>query len=193
MINKFGDLQKDYFIVVFHPETVTNTTVELQMKELLNAIDTFKKQYDFIFIGSNSDTGSNIIFNLLDNYTKENNFRFLTSVKPEEYLSLIKYSKGLIGNSSSGIIEVPSLKIPTINIGDRQKGRVRGNTVIDVLIDKNEIIQAIKKSQTNMFNQILEKNINPYYKDSVMENAYQIIIKFLNSNKMNEVKDFYDF
>ncbi|WP_369526332.1 UDP-N-acetylglucosamine 2-epimerase [Photobacterium leiognathi] len=59
--------------------------------------------------------------------------RFITSVKPEEYLALNKYSKGLIGNSSSGLIEIPSLHIPTINIGDRQKGRVKGKSIIDCM------------------------------------------------------------
>ena len=63
------------------------------MVNLLEAIDIYKKNYNFIFIGSNSDTGSNIIYNMLNNYTNKNNFKFLTSVKSEEYLSLVKYLK----------------------------------------------------------------------------------------------------
>lgn len=191
--DKFGEIEKEYFMVVFHPETVTTSSVSEQMSEVLSAIDKFKDKYDFIFIGSNSDTGSNIIFEMVDRYAKENNFKFLTSVKPEEYLSLIKYSKGLIGNSSSGLIEVPSLKIPTINIGDRQKGRVRGESVIDVVAKKQQIIEAIEKSQSVEFQKMLKDTINPYYQKEVMEEAYKIIKAFLQSDKLNKIKDFYDF
>lgn len=190
---KFEDLKKDYFMIVFHPETVTGVSVEKQMKELLEALDKFKANYDFIFIGSNSDTGSNIIFQMIDEYTEKNNFKFLTSVKPEEYLALIKYSVGLIGNSSSGLIEAPSLKVPTINIGDRQKGRVRGESVIDVKANRNGIINGIEKSQNEKFRDILENSKNPYYQNEVMEEAYKIIVEFLYSNKLNKIKEFYDF
>lgn len=191
--NRFGSIKKDYFMVVFHPETVTDVSVESQIDELLEAIDNFKDNYDFIFIGSNSDTGSDTIFNMINDYTRKNNFKFLTSVKPEEYLALIKYSKGLIGNSSSGLIEVPSLKIATINIGDRQKGRVRGESVIDVQAKKDEIIEAILKSQSTFFVNMLKNTINPYYQKEVMEEAYKIIKEFLNSDRLKEIKDFYDF
>lgn len=191
--NRFGSTKKDYFMVVFHPETVTDVSVGSQIDELLGAIDNFKDKYDFIFIGSNSDTGSDIIFNMINDYTRKNNFKFLTSVKPEEYLALIKYSKGLIGNSSSGLIEVPSLKVVTINIGDRQKGRVRGESVIDVQAKKDEIIEAIERSQSTSFKNTLKNTTNPYYRKEVMEEAYKIIKEFLNSHKLKEIKDFYDF
>lgn len=191
--NRFGAIRKDYFMVVFHPETVTEVSVENQIDELLGAIDNFKDNYDFIFIGSNSDTGSDTIFKMINNYTRKNNFKFLTSVKPEEYLALIKYSKGLIGNSSSGLIEVPSLKVATINIGDRQKGRVRGESIIDVRAKKDEIIEAILKSQSTFFENMLKNTIDPYYQKEVMEEAYKIIKEFLNSDRLKEIKDFYDF
>ena len=191
--NRFGSTKKDYFLVVFHPETVTDVSVESQIDELLGAIDNFKDKYDFIFIGSNSDTGSDTIFKMISDYTRKNNFKFLTSVKPEEYLALIKYSKGLIGNSSSGLIEVPSLKVATINIGDRQKGRVRGESIIDVQAKKDEIIEGILKSQSTSFENMLKNTINPYYQKEVMEEAYKIIKEFLNSDRLKEIKDFYDF
>lgn len=191
--NRFGAIKKDYFMVVFHPETVTDVSVENQIDELLGAIDNFKEDYDFIFIGSNSDTGSDTIFNMINDYTRKNNFKFLTSVKPEEYLALIKYSKGLIGNSSSGLIEVPSLKVATINIGDRQKGRVRGESVIDVQAKKDEIIEAIECSQFTSFKNMLKSTTNPYYQKEVVEEAYKIIKEFLKSDRLKEIKDFYDF
>ncbi|MGL6167084.1 MAG: UDP-N-acetylglucosamine 2-epimerase [Fusobacteriaceae bacterium] len=191
--NIFGKIEKKYYVVLFHPETVTGASVENQIEALIGAIDTFKNEYEFIFIGSNSDTSSDIIFKMFKEYTIKNNFKFLTSARSEEYLSLIKYSSGLIGNSSSGLIEVPSLKIPTVNIGDRQKGRVRAQNVIDVIANKELIIEAIKKSNSFDFLEKLKVCINPYYQKDVMEEGYKIIVEFLNSTSINEIKDFYDF
>ena len=116
----------------------------------------------------------------------------MTSVKPEEYLSLIKYSKGLIGNSSSGLIEVPSFGIPTLNIGDRQKGRVRGKSVIDVSIDKEEIKNGIVKMLDEKFRNIVKSEKNPYIQENSLEKAYQIIKNFLFSDEIKEIKEFFD-
>lgn len=190
---RFGKIDKKHYVVLFHPETITGVSVEDQINSLTSALDIFKTEHEFIFIGSNSDTSADIISNMLKSYTEKNNFKYLTSVRPEEYLSLIKHSSGLIGNSSSGLIEVPSLKIPTINIGDRQKGRVRGINVIDIAADKKEIIDAIKKSKSTEFLELLKDSVNPYYQKDIMEEGYRIILKFLNSNNINEIKDFYDF
>ena len=122
---------------------------------------------------------------MLNDYTNKNNFKFLTSVKSEEYLSLVKYSKGLIGNSSSGLIEVPSLNVPTINIGDRQKG-------IDVRANKGEIDKAIKTILAKEYRSKLKDMRNPYYQENSLEKAYQIIKEFLNSQNIKKLKEFYD-
>ncbi|WP_318460551.1 UDP-N-acetylglucosamine 2-epimerase [Photobacterium leiognathi] len=184
---KFGLLEKPYFMVVFHPETLTLVSPSVQVIELLNALAEFTEQYDFIFIGSNSDTGSDEITEKVKLFCTMTGSRFITSVKPEEYLALNKYSKGLIGNSSSGLIEIPSLHIPTINIGDRQKGRVKGKSIIDCMCKKNDIISSIRLSQSNL----LSDNINPYYKEKVLENILLIIKRFIKSN-LSYTKDFYD-
>lgn len=192
LITNFSMERKDYFVVLFHPETLTGNSIENQIRNLLNAIDKFKEKYNFIFIGSNSDTGSNIIYEMFFKYTKENNFKFLTSVKPEEYLSLVKYSKGLIGNSSSGLIEIPSLKVPTLNIGDRQKGRVRGKTVIDITTDEIEIENGIRVMLNEEFRKNLKNEINPYTQENSLEKAYSIIKNYLYSKDINKIKEFYD-
>lgn len=192
LLDRFQLENREYFVVLFHPETLTENSIENQMVNLLEAIDIYKKNYNFIFIGSNSDTGSNIIYNMLNDYTNKNNFKFLTSVKSEEYLSLVKYSKGLIGNSSSGLIEVPSLNVPTINIGDRQKGRVRGKSVIDVRANKGEIDKAIKTILAKEYRSKLKDMRNPYYQENSLEKAYQIIKEFLNSQNIKKLKEFYD-
>ena len=188
---KFGSLQKPYFMVVFHPETLTSVSSSVQVIELLNALTEFSEQYDFVFIGSNSDTGSEEITIKVKYFCEQTQSRFMTSVTPEEYLALNKYSSGLIGNSSSGLIEIPSLKIPTINIGDRQKGRVRGDTVIDCICQQSMIIEAISLAQTTFMQNTTANSINPYYQQAVLESTLIAIKNFIN-NPIELCKDFYD-
>lgn len=188
---KFGSLSNPYFMVVFHPETLTNVSLISQTKELLQALYQFTEKYNFVFIGSNSDTGSDDITRELQAFCRETGSRFFTSVKPEEYLALNKYSNGLIGNSSSGLIEVPSLKVPTVNIGDRQKGRVRGASVIDCECTEIAIAEAINSSQEKSFLNNTRSAVNPYYKHAVLETALKIIKNYL-SLKLDTYKDFYD-
>ena len=188
---KFGPLQKPYFMVVFHSETLTSISPSVQVIELLNALTEFSEQYDFVFIGSNSDTGSDEITIKVKHFCEQTQSRFMTSVTPEEYLALNKYSQGLIGNSSSGLIEIPSLNIPTINIGDRQKGRVRGDTVIDCICMKKEIADSISMSQSDDMQNKVRSSLNPYYQYAVLDNILLNIKQFLN-NPIELCKDFYD-
>lgn len=190
--NKFGTFKKPYFMVVFHPETLSHTPITIQVEHLLNALHLFTDKYDFFFIGSNSDTGSNEITRKIKSFCKMNSGRFITSVRPEEYLSLIKNSVGLIGNSSSGLIEVPSLNVPTINIGDRQKGRVRGASVIDCACTTDDISKSILMSQEHFFLNKVKHSSNPYHKDSACNTAIGLIKKFL-LNYNYDYKNFYDF
>ncbi|WP_283597194.1 UDP-N-acetylglucosamine 2-epimerase [Photobacterium phosphoreum] len=188
---KFGSLQKPYFMVVFHPETLTSISPSAQVTELLNALTEFTVQYDFVFIGSNSDTGSDEITIKVKYFCEQIQSRFMTSVTPEEYLALNKYSQGLIGNSSSGLIEIPSLHIPTINIGERQKGRVRGKTVIDCICKKNKIVDSITNSQTEDMQQKVINSVNPYYQQAVLNNIVLEIKDFFN-RPIELCKDFHD-
>lgn len=188
---KIGFLDKQYFLVLFHPETLSLDSVSNQIEQLLMAITVFAKKYDFIFIGSNADTGSDHIRKSIQDYCHRYKFRYLESVSTEEYLALNKYSLGLIGNSSSGLIEIPSLHIPTINIGNRQKGRVHGVSIINCICEKNSIINSINDSQKlNLSNYSLSE-INPYFKENAASNALIIIRKFLNEN-ISLPKKFHD-
>ncbi|AZL86074.1 UDP-N-acetylglucosamine 2-epimerase (hydrolyzing) [Aliivibrio salmonicida] len=189
--NRFGSLQNPYFMVVFHPETLTDTPLAEQMNALLLALKTLTLKYDLIFIGSNSDTGADEITVKVKAFCDETNSRYMTSVKPEEYLALNKYAQGLIGNSSSGLIEVPSLKVPTINIGERQKGRVRGDTVIDCECTAEAILASVTDSQSVVFQHTVQKAANPYYQQAVLENALTEIKQFMQSS-VPLCKDFYD-
>ncbi|QKJ87770.1 UDP-N-acetylglucosamine 2-epimerase [Paramixta manurensis] len=188
---KFGPFNRPWFMVVFHPETLTKVSLVRQIEELINALSRLNDTYDFIFIGSNSDTGSDEITKKIKAYCHRTNSRYFTSLKPEEYLALNKFSQGLIGNSSSGLIEIPSLNIPTINIGDRQKGRVRGDSVIDCVCEVDAIFNAIVASQEPVFKARIENATNPYYKQGVLEKALDVIKNYMRTSEF-EYKDFYD-
>lgn len=154
------DLSKDYIVATFHPVTLENNSAERQMKELMEAC-IFFKDINFIFTKSNADSNSRIINKMIDEYSmKYKNIFAFTSLGMKRYLSAIKYACMVIGNSSSGLVEVPSFKIPTINIGDRQKGRIKADSIIDCIPQKEKIIDAIK---LGMNNKERFKNIdNPY-------------------------------
>lgn len=191
--SRFGSLTKPYFVVVFHPETLTKGSLIEQTSILIDALTILSEKYEFIFIGSNADTGSEKIMSLIKEFCDRSSSRYMISVNSEEYLALLKYSCGLIGNSSSGIIEAPSLNVATINIGDRQKGRVYGESVINVTCSKKAIIDAIELSQSSSFKELLVNNKNPYYKENALENAVEIIFDFLSTKENNiGYKDFYD-
>lgn len=189
--NKLGNFSKPYFVVLFHPETITEISLEQQTENLISALNKFKDRYDFVFIGSNSDTGSDKIQKIIKNFVDKNNYKRFLSLKNYEYFSLLKNSQGLIGNSSSGVIEVPSLKIPTINIGNRQLGRVKGTTIIDCSADTEDILKAIEKSQSESYKKILNESVNPYYQENSLEKYYSEIKKFLDKDN-NYLKDFWD-
>lgn len=183
---------KKYFVVLFHPETLTNIDVAEQMKNLLDSVTEFIGEYKFVFLGTNADTNSGIIRGMVKDFVQNNeNAIYYENLHTDAYHYLVKNSICLIGNSSSGIIEAPSLGVYTINIGDRQKGRVRGKSVIDVICSKNSISSAVNK--------VLEihatiKPENPYYKDNSAKEYYENIKKLLKrlAIEKNTVKEFYD-
>lgn len=183
---------KKYFVVLFHPETLTNIDIAEQMKNLLDSITEFMGEYKFIFLGTNADTNSGIIRSMVKDFVQNNeNAIYYENLHTDAYHYLVRNSICLIGNSSSGIIEAPSLGVYTINIGDRQKGRVRGNSVIDVICSKDSISSAVNK--------VLEihatiKPENPYYKENSAEEYYENIKRLLKrvDSEKNKVKEFYD-
>lgn len=185
---------KGYFVVLFHPETLTNNSALEQVMELLRAIDDYDS-YKYVFLGSNSDTNSNVIREKVKDYVgSHDNCLYFENLPTAGYHYLLKHSLGLIGNSSSGLIEAPSLKVYTINIGDRQKGRVRGNSVLDVRCNSHEIGIAIEE----IVNVNVERNsniINPYYKANAAKNYYETTKKILSDigdGIYDEPKEFYD-
>lgn len=140
-------LDKSYAVVTFHPVTLEENSAEIQAKELLLAINEFKN-YDFIVTKANADANGRIINTMVEMFAKEHsNVHVYASLGMRRYLSAVKYSEFVLGNSSSGIVEVPAFGVPTINIGDRQKGRLMAETIINCEAKYEDICQAIKHAQ----------------------------------------------
>ena len=184
-------LNKRNILVTFHPVTLEKSTAKKQFKELLKAIDELYET-NIIFTKANSDTFGRIINKMIDEYVAENSDKAVvfTSLGQLRYLSALQFMDAVVGNSSSGLTEAPSFKIGTINIGDRQKGRVKAESIIDCKPIKKDILQAFKKLYSKDFKNILKKVINPYGDGY----ASKKIIDILKNIKLNDIlkKSFYD-
>ena len=159
-------LEKPYFLVTFHPVTLEKSTANGQFSVLLDVLDAFP-EFNVIFTKTNADTDGLVINRLIDNYVGKHPGRCLavTSLGMKRYLSAMKYCAAVIGNSSSGIVEAPSFKVPTVNIGDRQKGRIRAKSIIDCQPMSLHIYNAIKDASSSEFLQTLQEKENPYEKE----------------------------
>jgi GDP/UDP-N,N'-diacetylbacillosamine 2-epimerase (hydrolysing) len=184
-------LNKKNILVTFHPVTLETSTAKEQFQELLNVIDELVDT-TIIFTKANSDTDGRIINQMIDEYVVNNSHKSVvfTSLGQLRYLSALQFVDAVVGNSSSGLTEAPSFKIGTINIGDRQKGRVKAESVIDCIPNKNSILEAFKKLYSIEFKNKL-KNVKNPYGDGY---ASQRIIKEIKKFDLNNIlkKSFYD-
>ncbi|WP_459870730.1 UDP-N-acetylglucosamine 2-epimerase [Campylobacter concisus] len=184
-------LAKKNILITFHPVTLENSSAREQFNELLNALDELEET-NFIFTKANSDTDGDVINKMIDEYVSENPQKAVAfaSLGQLRYLSAIKFVDIVLGNSSSALLEVPSFKKATINIGDRQKGRARASSVIDVRPVKEEILAAIKRAYSKEFEQTLKDTINPYDGG----NPSKKMVKILKEIKLDGIlkKKFYD-
>lgn len=184
-------LGKKNILVTFHPQTIEKKSASKQFSQILNALDSLKDTH-FIFTGANADNGGKIINEMAQSYCLKNPEKaiFAISLGQLRYLSAIKHADIVLGNSSSGISEAPSLKKATINIGNRQKGRIKAASIIDAKCDKSAILKAIKKAYSKDFQAKLKSVKNPYGSGF----ASKKIIKVLENIKLNGIlkKKFYD-
>ena len=187
-------------LVTFHSVTLENNTSKKQFSEILDSIDDLKNT-NIIFTKTNSDTNGKIINSMIDEYTSKNQNKSIaiTSMGQHNFLSALKYIDFIIGNSSSGLLEAPSFKIGTINIGDRQKGRIKAKSVIDCSPNKKSIKDAIRKAYSTEFQNLLKNVKNPYLLENVKnpnDNLFtsQKIVKVLKTVKLDNIlkKTFFD-
>lgn len=185
-------LEKPFGLVTFHPVTLETNNSEEQVKNLLKALDRFKDM-KFIITKANSDNDGRIINKLLEEYEKENSDRIIlfTSMGQLRYLSAMKYCSMVIGNSSSGIIEAPSFKVPTINIGDRQRGRIQAESTINCEPTEKAITNAIKIAKERYDCNFYRHLKNPYGDGIAANRIFDEFNKFI-SKPINIKKKFYD-
>ncbi|MGE5628574.1 MAG: UDP-N-acetylglucosamine 2-epimerase [Solirubrobacterales bacterium] len=166
---------KPVFLITYHPETIGSLSVLQQINNLLDALI----DYDaiLIFTYPNADFGSKVIIEKINQFVKSNNNAYVyQSLGSKKYLSLLKYADIMIGNSSSGIIESPAFKIPVVNIGDRQKGRLRNSNIVDSGCKKEEIKEAIDKVlYSKEFKEGLEHIKNLYGDGNVSKKIVSIL------------------
>ncbi|GBD95709.1 MAG TPA: UDP-N-acetylglucosamine 2-epimerase (hydrolyzing) [Nitrospirae bacterium] len=179
-------------LVTFHPVTLENNSSEKQFKELLYALEEIK-ELKIIFTKPNADTDGRVIIELINEYGKSNPGKAISfsSMGRLNYLSAMKYVELVIGNSSSGIIEFPSFGKPTVNIGERQRGRIKAESVIDCGPVKDDIKAAIKKALSDDFRGSCEEMKNPYGNGGASEKIVNILKDKL-SGPINLKKAFFD-
>ncbi len=184
-------LNKKNIIVTFHPSTLDNQSSKKQFKELLDAIKDLKDT-NIIFTKTNSDTGGKEINKMIDFYTSQNheNSIGVISLGHLRYLSALQYVDVVVGNSSSGILEAPSFKIGTINIGNRQEGRIKAKSVVDCKAKKKDIKKSLNKIYSKSFQNMLSTVKNPY--DNGLSSKK--ILKQLKKIKLDNIlkKNFFD-
>jgi len=185
-------LNKKNLLVTFHPVTLENSTASSQFQELLNAIDELEETH-IIFTKANSDTDGRIINQMIDDYVIKNTHKSVgfTSLGQHRYLSALQFVDAMVGNSSSGLAEAPSFKIGTINIGDRQLGRLKSKSIIDCEPLQKNIKEAFGLLYSNEFQETLKNVTNPYGDGMASKHIINIIKTVDLSNILK--KSFYDF
>ncbi len=188
----FDKVNGDFCVVTFHPVTMEDNTAEDQVYELIKAMDHFS-QMSYIITKANADAGGRIINKIWDKEVlKRKHWFVISSLGMLRYLSAIKNSKLVIGNSSSGLVEVPAFEIPTINIGDRQKGRTSADSVIHCAPKASEIIEAIERGLSEEFRNSIKGIKLPFGDGSTSERIMNVLLDYLKNGKIKAEKKFYD-
>lgn len=182
--------RKKNLLITFHPETLDKDYGSSQLDQLLLALETLVDT-QLLFTMPNADTGTKIIGEKIIGFVQKHpNAIVFTSLGQKRYLSCMKFVDAVVGNSSSGIAESPSFKKGSINIGDRQKGRLKAASVIDCPPDKDSIISAINFLYSSSFKQKLKTVSNPYGEGGASKFIVDTIIK-TDLDKILK-KSFYD-
>lgn len=182
---KVGFNLDNTLLATFHPTTMETASQGKQFQELLSALEE-QNDYNVIFTMPNADTNREELVAMLNEFATRNpkKVKIVESLGSLNYLSVMKYCAGIIGNSSSGIMEAPSFKKATINIGNRQKGRICAASVINCAAKKEEILQALETLASKEFQEIVANVINPYEQ----ENTSAKIVKKLEEVILQQIR-----
>jgi len=185
---KFG--QKN-LVITYHPVTLEKQTSQKSFQALFDVLDDLKDTY-LIFTMPNADSDGRIIKNMINDFVKDHPEKSIlfSSMGNLNYLSTLQFVDGVVGNSSSGLAETPTFKIGTINIGDRQKGRLKAKSVIDCMPSKTSIKKAIDTLYSEDFQKVFPSVKNPYGEGGATEKIMNIL---LNEPMPEDIKKkFYD-
>lgn len=182
-------LTKPFFLVTYHPVTLGNEAPEEAFQALLDALNCFP-EHQVILTYPNADDGGRRIIPMLEAYAASQPDRVLAipSLGQVRYLSAVKYAAAVIGNSSSGIIEVPAFDVPTVNIGSRQKGRLAAKSVLHCESNRADIERAIRSANEREYKETAEEIENPYGQGNTSEK----VIEMIKTLDFNPCKTFHD-
>ena len=194
-----GELEKRFrialdplpLLVTFHPVTLQFEHVEWQMRELLAALEASGQP--LLFTMPNADTSGRVVMRMIEEYVAAHrNAQVVANFGRQAYFSMMRLVPAMVGNSSSGIVEAASFGLPVVNIGDRQRGRMRAANVIDVSTDRAAIVEAIGRAQSPQFRERCRNTKNPYRANRA---ASEIIVEKLATVPLDErlrIKSFHD-
>lgn len=181
-----------YALCTYHPVTMEKGCVNRDITDFLRALEEFP-DISFVITKSNADQGGSVINAMLDEANlRMNNVHVFSSLGVQRYLSLMKHSEFVLGNSSSGIIEAPALGVPTVNIGDRQRGRLQSPSIINCKPDTCSICSAIEKALESEFRELCRGVISPYGDGNAARRIAEKIIDTVKNDKIDLMKKFYD-
>ena len=184
-------LDENTILVTYHPVTLGTHSAEQDINDFLAALEE-RRDLRVVFTMPNSDTGAQVIADAIGNFVARNSDRAVAykSLGIKRYLSVMKYVGAVVGNSSSGLVEVPSFGIPTLNIGDRQKGRIAADSVYHCDTDKASILQGLNTIMSPSFKQKAAATHNPYDKEGTARAIFDVISTY----PLDELKQkhFYD-
>ena len=188
----FAIAETDYAVVTFHPETLNNSNVKEQCQQFLDALSAFPDM-KYIITKSNADEGADIINRMMEEYATSNTNAFVvSSLGNLRYLSALKSASLVIGNSSSGIMESPYFRVPTINLGIRQRGRIQSECIINCEINTAEIIHAMQKALSPEFREFAKTADYPYGDGYAAEKIMAVLHEWLDTDRIDLKKKFYD-
>lgn len=191
-LSSIGIRDCKYALCTYHPVTMEGGSVDGYIEEFLQTIETFP-EIEFIATKSNADQGGARINELLHKAEgKIPNLHVFASFGAKRYLSLMKYAEFVIGNSSSGIIEAPAFHVPTVNIGDRQKGRLQSKSIVNCGMKSQEIAAAIHYALSKEHREICQQVISPYGEGHAAEKIVEKIIEVVTKGRIDLKKKFYD-
>lgn len=183
---------RPYAVVTFHPVTLELETGEDQLRQLIQAMDAFP-QMDYIITLANADAGGRAINRIWEEEgASRRNWLVVPSLGAKRYVSALRTAEFVLGNSSSGIIEAPAFHIPTVNIGDRQKGRIMAESVLCCPPEAPAIESAMRKAMTPEYRAAIARMDNPFGDGHTSERILSVLLRFLDSPVKSLKKTFYD-